>query len=66
MQCKIDAVKTYGGEVVLCEPTLEAREKTCARIQEDTGAHFVHPYNDPFVMSGQATQIGPKRKGLNS
>ena len=46
-------MRTYEGEVVLCEPTIDAREATCAEIQERTGAHFVHPYNDPYVISGQ-------------
>ena len=53
-QCKIDAVKTYDGKVILCEPTLDAREENSTRIQQETGAHFVHPYNDTLcdVWSG--------------
>ena len=58
-QCKIDAVKTYDGKVILCEPTLDARESNSTRIQQETGAYFVHPYNDTFVMSGQVrTALG--------
>lgn len=52
-RCKIDAVKAYGGEVYLCEPTMDAREARCAEIARQTGANFVHPYNDPRVMAGQ-------------
>lgn len=54
-QCKVDAVKAYGGIVTFCEPNLAAREATSQRIMEETGAVFVHPYNDPDVMSGQGS-----------
>ena len=54
-QCKINAVRSYGGIVTFCEPTLAARESTSQSIMEQTGAAFVHPYNDPDVMSGQGT-----------
>jgi threonine dehydratase len=49
------AVERYGARVTYCEPTLEAREADAARIVEQTGASFVHPYNDPVVMAGQGT-----------
>ncbi|MDG2424867.1 MAG: pyridoxal-phosphate dependent enzyme, partial [Phycisphaerales bacterium] len=39
------AVEGYGANVVPCEPTLEARETTAARIVEETGATFIHPYD---------------------
>jgi len=49
------AVEGYDGRVTLCEPTLEAREATAARIQGETGATMVHPYNDDRVIAGQGT-----------
>jgi threonine dehydratase len=49
------AVRRYGGEVVLCEPTLAARESTAREVQQKTGAEFIHPYNDLRVMAGQGT-----------
>ncbi len=52
---KIEAVRRYGGQVTLCEPTLEAREAAAAGIVAETGAAFVHPYDDPRVMAGQGT-----------
>lgn len=52
---KINGVKEYGGEIIFCEPTLEAREIALENVLEDTGARFVHPYNDPLVIAGQAT-----------
>jgi threonine dehydratase len=52
---KREAVAGYGAEITLCEPTLEARESTLAEVVARTGAHFVHPYNDPRVVAGQAS-----------
>ena len=52
---KRDAVAGYGAEIVPCAPTQEARETTAARVMEDTGATFVHPYDDPRVIAGQGT-----------
>jgi len=49
------AVRRYGGEVLLCEPTLAARESTARQVQEKTRAEFIHPYNDLRVMAGQGT-----------
>ncbi len=49
------AVAGYGGEVVLCEPTLAAREATLEAVVAATGATVVHPYNDPMVIAGQGT-----------
>lgn len=49
------AVAGYGGRITLCNPTLAAREETTARIQHETGAELVHPYNDPRVIAGQGT-----------
>jgi threonine dehydratase len=52
---KVDAVKGYGGEITFCEPTLEAREETLRRIQLQTGATEIHPYNNVHIIAGQAT-----------
>jgi threonine dehydratase len=49
------AVAGYGGEITFCEPTLEAREATLARVVERTGSSVVHPYNDERVIAGQGT-----------
>jgi threonine dehydratase/serine racemase len=52
---KRNAVEEYGGRVVECEPTLAARETTTARVQAETGATLVPPYNHRDVMAGQGT-----------
>ena len=52
---KLDAVKGYGANITLCEPTLEARKKTLDEIAKKTGAQVVHPFNNPNVIAGQGT-----------
>ena len=54
-QAKKDAVRGYGGTIIECEPSTSSREATFARVVAETGADFVHPYNDPRVIAGQAT-----------
>lgn len=49
------AVEEYGGRIVPCVPTQAAREATAARVIEETGAAFIHPYNDARIIAGQGT-----------
>jgi threonine dehydratase len=49
------AIAGYGGRLIFCAPTLEAREATLAAVVHDTGATVVHPYNDARVIAGQGT-----------
>lgn len=52
---KVKAVKNYGAEVTFCESTLEARESTLEKVVAQTGATFIHPYNDARIVAGQGT-----------
>jgi len=54
-QAKKDAVRGYGGIITECEPSTSSREAVFAEVAAATGAEFVHPYNDPRVIAGQAT-----------
>ena len=54
-QAKKDAVRGYGGVIVECEPSTSSREAVFAEVVAQSGADFVHPYNDPRVIAGQAT-----------
>jgi threonine dehydratase len=54
-RAKVASVRRYGGEIFFCEPTLEARELRAQQVIEQTGAEFIHPYNDLRVMAGQGT-----------
>src|SRR5690606_29122160 len=48
-------VRGYGGEIIECEPTLQAREEEAKRVGERYGARFIHPSNDMDVILGQGT-----------
>ena len=52
---KIDAVRGYGANVTLCEPTLKSRKDTLKTIADETGATVIHPFNNPEVIAGQGT-----------
>ncbi len=54
-QVKKDAVRGYGAEVIECEPTQAAREAGVQAVIDETGAVLVHPYDDEWVIAGQAT-----------
>lgn len=54
-EVKKKAVAGYGAQITFCEPTQQSREENAARIQEETGATFISPYNDYSVITGQAT-----------
>jgi len=54
-EVKRRAVIGYGGLVVPCEPTLEARESTAARVVAETGGTLVPPYDHADVIAGQGT-----------
>ncbi|MCY4275863.1 MAG: pyridoxal-phosphate dependent enzyme, partial [Gammaproteobacteria bacterium] len=46
-EAKKQAVKGYGGVITECEPSTSSREEVFAEVERETGAEFVHPYNDP-------------------
>jgi threonine dehydratase len=54
-EAKKAAVRGYGGTIVECEPSTSSREAVFAEVVAESGADFVHPYNDPRVIAGQAT-----------
>lgn len=54
-QVKMEATTAYGGEIVVCEPTAEDRERQADQIVQERGSRFVHPSNDLHVIMGQGT-----------
>lgn len=52
---KCRAVEAYGGKITFCEPRVSARAETAAKIQAETGAAMIHPYDDDRIIAGQAT-----------
>lgn len=54
---KVNAVKGYGAEVIFCASNQAAREEALNKIVAETGAEFIHPYDDDRVITGQATCV---------
>lgn len=52
---KVAATRGYGAEVIFCESTPEAREAKLEEVVAETGAYFIHPFDDYNVIAGQAT-----------
>ena len=52
---KCRAVESYGGKITFCEPNVTSRAETADRLQSETGAVMVHPYDDDRIIAGQAT-----------
>jgi threonine dehydratase len=52
---KVAAVKHYKGIITFCEPNLQAREDTLAKVLLETNASEIHPYNNYRIIAGQAT-----------
>lgn len=52
---KLAAIQAYGAQLHRCEATMAAREATCRRVQQQTGAVLIHPYADARVIAGQGT-----------
>ena len=52
---KVHAVRDYGAHITFCESTQEAREETLEKVVEETGATFIHPYDNPHIIMGQGS-----------
>ncbi|HTQ60262.1 MAG TPA: pyridoxal-phosphate dependent enzyme [Candidatus Solibacter sp.] len=52
---KCRAVESYGGRITFSEPTMTSRQETCARVQAETAAILIHPYDNDRIIAGQAT-----------
>ena len=54
-QLKIDAVKGWGGEVVLYGDSYSDAYSHAVVLEKKRGLTFVHPFDDPDVIAGQGT-----------
>ncbi|MHB8535607.1 MAG: threonine ammonia-lyase, biosynthetic [Sulfuricaulis sp.] len=54
-QIKVDAVRSFGGKVVLHGDNYDAAYAHAREIAADRRLTFVHPYDDPDVIAGQGT-----------
>ena len=52
---KVTATKSYGANVVLEGLVYDDAYAKAVEIQNETGATFLHPFNDKYVIAGQGT-----------
>lgn len=52
---KVEACRTYGAELIMEGAGFEEALSAAMAYVEETGATFVHPFEDPTVIAGQGT-----------
>lgn len=52
---KVQSTKDFGGNVVLTGNCYDDAFKEACRIEQEKGATFIHPFNDPDIIYGQGT-----------
>ncbi|GAB1403194.1 threonine ammonia-lyase [Lentimicrobium sp.] len=52
---KVIATRSYGAEVILSGETFDDAFNAALEYQKETGATFVHPFNDFYIIAGQGT-----------
>ncbi|MCK9449631.1 MAG: threonine ammonia-lyase [Bacteroidales bacterium] len=52
---KVIATRSYGGKVILTGDTFDDAFQAALEFQKKSGASFVHPFNDPYIIAGQGT-----------
>ncbi len=52
---KVRAIEAYGGKITFCEPKVSSRNEVCARVQSETKAVLIHPFDNDQIIAGQAT-----------
>src|SRR4029077_15238909 len=54
-EIKVAAVKSLGAEVVLVGDHYGQAQQHAETLADESGAVFIHPFDDPFVIAGQGT-----------
>ncbi len=54
-EIKMAAVRSYGGQITECAPTLEARLSVADQVQKKTGSVLIPPFDHPHIIAGQGT-----------
>lgn len=52
---KIEATKKYGADVRLVDGVYDDAYNEAVKFQQETGAEFIHPFDDEEVIAGQGT-----------
>lgn len=52
---KVEATKALGAEVCLVKGTYDDAYAYACKLRDESGATFIHPFDDPDVIAGQGT-----------
>lgn len=52
---KVEATKAHGADVCLVKGAYDDAYAYACKLQDETGATFIHPFDDPDVIAGQGT-----------
>ena len=52
---KVEATRSYGAEIKLIDGVYDDAYKAAIEYQKETGATFIHPFDDNDVIAGQGT-----------
>ena len=52
---KVVATRNFGAEVIQVGTVYDDAYQKACEIQKETGATFLHPFDDPYVIAGQGT-----------
>ena len=52
---KVEATKSYGAEVCLVKGVYDDAYRKACELQKESGAVFIHPFDDEDVIAGQGT-----------
>ncbi len=52
---KVDNTRALGADIVIYNRDTDNRDEVAARVVEELGAVFVHPYEHPHIVAGQGT-----------
>ena len=52
---KVEATKSLGAEVILVPGAYDDAHDYAVKLREETGATFIHPFDDELVIAGQGT-----------
>lgn len=52
---KVEATKKFGADVCLVEGTYDDAYEKAIQLQHESGATFIHPFDDEMVIAGQGT-----------
>lgn len=52
---KLEGMRRYGAQIVVCGRSSEERRKRAEEIQKETGFAMIPPFDDPWIVAGQGT-----------